>query len=84
MTKAVTGFVIIVLLIALLFGLNYGFDATALILFVALVAVGALAIAVARAKDEGMAAPAQCAACGGLMSPNAPYCKHCGEPVPRI
>jgi len=84
MTKVVTAFVIIVLLSALLFGYSYGFDTTAVILFVSLVAVGALAIAVARGRDKGLTAPAQCTACGGLMSPNAPYCKHCGEPVARI
>jgi hypothetical protein len=26
-------------------------------------------------------APAKCAACGGLISPNAPHCKHCGATV---
>lgn len=77
-------FVCSTLLFALFTGFNYGWDDVAIGLFFGLSVIGGLAIAVARGKDKGMTAPAQCTACGGLMSPNAPYCKHCGEPVARI
>ena len=84
MTRAVTIFVMVVLVNAVVFGYMYGFDSTAIAILIALVSVGALAIAVARGKDKGLTAPATCASCDGLISPNAPYCKHCGAPVPRI
>ena len=67
--------------LALLLGFLYGFDSAAVSMLFALVALGALAIAVARGKERGMTAPATCGSCGGLMSPNAPYCKHCGQPT---
>jgi hypothetical protein len=81
MTRAVTIFVMVVLVNALILGYMYGFDSTAIAILCALVVVGGLAIAVARGRDKGLTAPATCASCGGLMSPNAPYCKHCGTPV---
>ena len=83
-TRVVAFFVISTLAFAALTGSSYGWDAIAIELFFGLAVIGALAIAVARGKDKGMTAPARCASCGGLMSPNAPYCKHCGEPIPRI
>ena len=84
MTRAVTILVTVVLANAVFLGYMYGFDSTAIAILLALIAVGALAIAVARGRDKGLTAPAACASCGGLMSPNAPYCKHCGASVPRI
>ncbi len=82
--RAVALLVISTLAFAAVTGFSYGFDGVAIGLFFGLAMLGGLAIAVARGKDKGMTAPAQCASCGGLISPNAPYCKHCGEPVPRI
>ena len=84
MTRAVTIFVIVVVANALVLGYMYGFDSTAIAILCALVVVGGLAIAAARGRDKGITAPATCAACEGLISPNAPYCKHCGATVPRI
>lgn len=84
MTRVVTIFVIVVVVNALVLGYMYGFDSTAIAILFALVVVGALAIAVTRGKDKGLTAPATCASCEGLISPNAPYCKHCGAPVHRI
>ena len=83
-TRVVTFFVLMTLANAALFGAGYGFDNVAITLFFGLVLIGALAIAVARGKDKGTTAPATCASCEGLISPNAPYCKHCGASVPRI
>ena len=84
MTRAITTFVVVVLVNALVFGYMYGFDSTAIAILCALVVVGGLAVAVARGRDKGLTAPATCVSCGGLMSPNAPYCKHCGASIPRI
>ena len=80
MTRVVVTIVLFGLGLALLLGVVYGFDAAAVSMLLALVLLGALAIAVARGKERGMTAPARCGSCGGLMSPNAPYCKHCGQP----
>lgn len=60
-----------------------GLDATGTIIFSLILGTGLLAIAVARKTGEGVVGPAQCAECGGLLSPNAPYCKHCGAQTTR-
>lgn len=83
-TRVVATFVISILGFAAVTGFSYGFDDVAIGLFFGLVLIGSLAIAVARGQDKGIARPAQCGSCGGLLSPNAPYCKHCGEPIQRI
>ena len=53
-----------------------GLDPTGVVIFAGIVAVGGAAIASTRKTDRIQ--PAGCAECGGLISPNAPYCKHCG------
>lgn len=58
-----------------------GLDATGTIIFALILGTGLLAIAVARKSKEGVVGPAQCPECGGLLSPNAPYCKHCGARI---
>ena len=60
----------------------FGLDSTGVVIVALLVGAGWLAIAVAKRSGSGTVAPAECAACGGLVSPNAPYCKHCGAEVP--
>lgn len=80
MTRIVIGVVVTGLVMAVALGLEYGFDTAAVSMLFALVVLGALAIAVARGKERGLTAPARCGSCGGLLSPNAPYCKHCGQP----
>jgi hypothetical protein len=62
----------------ILLGVNEGLDLKALIIIGLIAAFGALALAVTRKTKAGGIAPAQCTECGGLISPNAPYCKHCG------
>ena len=61
-----------------LLGATQGFDGIAVIIFVLVVSAGALVLAAARRAKTGMVEPARCRACGGLFSPSAPYCKHCG------
>lgn len=67
-------------LVAVAAGMSGGFDVLSIVILVLIVAMGALAIAVARRTGQGVR-PAVCSECGGLMSPHAPYCKHCGAPV---
>jgi hypothetical protein len=69
------------LTVALAIGLAQGFDATAIVIFAFLVAMGTLTIAAAARSRHGGIQPGSCAECGGLISPNAPYCKHCGAPT---
>ena len=66
------------LAVAATLAIAVGLDATGTIILALILATGLLALAVVRKTREGVVAPAQCAECGGLLSPNAPYCKHCG------
>lgn len=81
MSRIVSVFVLLGLFSAIVFGYTAGFDVAALLILATLFAVGLLAIVVTRKSEQGVGGPARCASCGGLMSPNAPYCKHCGEQV---
>lgn len=47
------------------------------LLFVSLVIAFALLV-LAVVRQARHAQPATCAECGGVISPNAPVCKHCG------
>ena len=62
---------------AVLLGLGLGFDIGALVILALIVGCGALAIAVSRKAVAGESGPRTCPHCGGLISPNAPFCKHC-------
>lgn len=54
----------------------------ALVLYVApVVLLGVIVIAAAVKMYKGRVGPSECERCGGLLSPNAPYCKHCGAQV---
>ena len=55
-----------------------GIDAAGVLIAAIVVAVGCVALAAGRKIKTGGVAPARCDACGGLVSPHAPYCKHCG------
>lgn len=78
-TGAVVAFVVSAILLLLVAGLRFGFDPLSMALFGLIVAVGALAVAVARKKEA--VAPAFCRECHRVISPTAPYCKHCGAHV---
>ena len=56
-------------------------DATGYALLGLVLATGALTVAVLRRTKAGDVTPLSCASCGGLNSAQAPYCKHCGEPL---
>lgn len=76
------GIVGVGLALALALGLRQGFDATSAAIFAFSVVVGAVAIAAVRRSERGAVRPARCSSCDGVISPHAPYCKHCG--VPRL
>lgn len=78
MTAATTGIVVVGLALALALGLAGGFDTRSVVLLALTAAVGAVAIAAARRSTHGRVEPARCDECEGVMSPHAPYCKHCG------
>lgn len=80
--RIVTIFVVISIVEAVLLGIGFGFDVAAISILLSMVALGILAIVIARKSQSGDAVgPATCEECGGLISPNAPYCKHCGHPI---
>lgn len=64
---------------AVLLAIGVGIDATGMVILSAIVLVGLLAIAAARKIRARSIGPKRCPGCGGLVSPNAPHCKHCGE-----
>jgi hypothetical protein len=64
--------------VALVLGLVTGFDAAGIVIFSLIVLVGALGVAAVTRFRSGEVAPARCRECGGVISPNAPFCKHCG------
>ena len=74
---AVTGLVVAGVALALTYARG-GFDTRAWVLFALLLFQGGLAIAAMWTSRRGKVGPRQCEACGGLVSRNAPYCKHCG------
>ena len=58
---------------------------TASILYVApVVLLGVVVIAAAVKMRAGRVRPYECTDCGGLISPNSPYCKHCGARLDEI
>ncbi len=67
--------------VALVLGLVTGFDAVGIVIFSLILLVGALGVAAVTRYRSGDVVPATCDECGGLISPNAPYCKHCGASV---
>ena len=79
MSAAVTVLVALGVALALALGARAGLDVLGAVLLAAIVAFGALVVAVARRARGGRVMPARCSECDGLVSPNAPYCKHCGS-----
>ena len=78
MRPAVVALVVLAEAVAVVLGIATGFDTTAVVILVLTVVMGALAIAVTGKARFGNVGPAHCQSCGGVVSPNAPYCKHCG------
>jgi hypothetical protein len=71
------------LAVAAALAIAVGLDATGTIILALILATGLLALAIVRKSREGIVSPAQCPECGGLVSQNAPYCKHCGASLAR-
>jgi presenilin-like A22 family membrane protease len=80
MTTAVTGFILLAIVVAAIFGIAAGLDPVALILLAVICVLGALSIAITRRMRTSGIGPISCAECGGAISPTAPYCKHCNAP----
>ena len=78
MSFAVTVVVGLAVALTVSVGLMAGLDAYAAVILGLILAFGWLAISVARRTSGRTIAPARCSECGGVGSPNAPYCKHCG------
>ena len=81
MSVVAIAIVIVGLGVAAALAIAAGLDATGTIIFALILVTGLLAIAVVKKSKEGVVGPAQCPECGGLLSPNAPYCKHCAAPI---
>jgi hypothetical protein len=64
--------------VAFVLGLVSGFDSVGIVIFLLILLVGALGVAAVMRFRSGEVAPARCRECGGVISPNAPSCKHCG------
>ena len=78
MTAVAIGIVVLGLTITSAVAVAVGLDMTSAVILLLIFAMGALAIAVAHKRDSGRVGPAECSSCGGVISPTAPYCKHCG------
>ncbi len=81
MTNLVLALVVAAIAAMLLLAVSGGLDLLGLVLLALIVAVGVLGVVVARRGERGRVSPAVCESCGGLLSPHAPFCKHCGAPV---
>lgn len=81
MTAGVAILVALGIVAVILLGIGARFDIGSLIIIGFIALFGALAVVVARKARTGTVSPASCSSCGGLISPNAPYCKHCGAPT---
>ena len=58
-------------------GAQYGLVELVIVTFVLALAGLGLSMLVRSRQVE----PAMCPNCGGVVSPNAPYCKHCKAPL---
>ena len=81
MKMATWGIVGAGVLLALALGFRQGFDTTSITILVFIATTGAVAIAAVQRSDRGAIRPARCSSCDGVISPHAPYCKHCGAPA---
>jgi hypothetical protein len=78
MSAAVSVLVLVALAFVVSVGIVAGLDAYAAVILGLILAFGAVALGVARRSRSGAIGPARCPGCDGVVSPNAPYCKHCG------
>ena len=78
MRGSAVAIVVLGVALAVALAVTRGLDVTGGLMLGLLVGVGVLALAVVRKAGGSGIAPATCRECGGVVSPNAPYCKHCG------
>lgn len=78
MQVVIVAFVAVGMFFAFVLGIQGGFTVQAIVILAFTLAAGALAIAVIKRSSRSEIGPERCGKCGGLNSPNAPYCKHCG------
>ena len=78
MTRAVAALVAASVVVVVAAAVTAGIDRYSAVMLALIVAVGALAVVVARKFAAGSVRPVVCPDCGGMLSPHAPYCKHCG------
>ncbi len=83
MSAAVTVLVLVAIAFVVSVGLAAGLDVYAAAILGLILVFGALALAIARRTRSGAIVPASCTECGGVVSRNAPYCKHCGARLGR-
>ncbi len=81
MKAAVFSIVLLGIGLALYLGMSRGFDGTAVVILALIFGTGLLGIAVVTKWGTGGIQPAACERCGGVISANSPYCKHCGAPI---
>jgi hypothetical protein len=81
MTWGVAALVGLGIVAVILIGVGGGFDTGSFIIIAFIAAFGVLAVAVTKKARSGVVSPKRCESCSGLISPNAPYCKHCGAPA---
>jgi membrane protein implicated in regulation of membrane protease activity len=82
MRAAAFAIIVVGITFAIGVALSGNFDAAGIAILALIVAVGMLGVAVVRRSGTTAIEPVRCAECGGLLSPHAPYCKHCGAPHP--
>ncbi|CAN5612061.1 hypothetical protein BH20ACT23_BH20ACT23_20180 [soil metagenome] len=78
MSAAVTIVVLVAIAFVVSVGLAAGLDVYAAVILGLILGFGTLALAIARRSRSGAVGPRRCRECDGVVSPNAPYCKHCG------
>lgn len=79
MFPATVAIVISGIALSAVLGIALGLDLRATVTLAAIVMLGVLGLLVAAKSRSGEVEPARCPECEGLLSPNAPHCKHCGQ-----
>ncbi len=83
MRVVVVAIVVAGIAFALALTINGKVSTASVVTLVFLLAAGAFALGVARRSTSSSVGPAVCHECGGVISPHAPSCKHCGVAVSR-
>ena len=68
-------------LVAGALGFAAGFDPVGIVIFSFILLFAALGLAAVAKFRSRSVSPVPCRGCGKAISPNAPFCKHCGASV---